>query len=90
MLVQIEDAEWEIEGSTLVMFDMTPRFFDDEDDCSSSSPLIIEREVPWGGEMTQAVNSLGMFLSSMAGSTGWDEMSDAYEERLSGGHSDWA
>jgi hypothetical protein len=82
-LAQIEDPEWELEGATGVMFDMTPRILDDDEPPATS----IECGVPLGGG---GLDSVGMFLDSMAGGTGRDEMTDAYEERLSGGHSDWA
>jgi len=81
MLVQVESPDWETEGATLALFDMTSRY-DGEGEQPSTN---VDRNVPWGGD-----ESVGIRLQRMAGGTRRDEMTNAYEERLREGHSDWA
>lgn len=82
--VQIEAADWETTGATLVSFDSTSRF----DDEGTPPSTHVERNRPWG-DQEDFVSSVGASLKQIAGDIGRDEMTEAYEERLSSGHSDW-
>lgn len=83
VLVQIDSADWQTTGATYVIFDATSQ--DDDDDEPPST--YIHRNVAWDD---QSGNSLGNRLHRMAGGGGQNDMNDAYYERLSDGHSDWA
>lgn len=77
--VQIEVADWEEIGATLVSFDSTSRYEDEGTPPSTH----IDRNRPWG-DQENFVDSVGATLNRIAGDTGRDEMTEAYEERLSG------
>lgn len=82
--VQIEGADWEETGATLVSFDSTSRY----DEKGTPHSTHVDRNRPWG-DQEDFVNSVGASLKKIAGDMGRDEMTEAYEERLSGGHSHW-
>jgi hypothetical protein len=83
--VQIEAADWKETGATLVSFDSTSRY----DDKGTPPSTHIHRNRPWG-DQEDFVNSVNASLKQTAGDVGQDEMTEAYEHRLSSGHSDWA
>ena len=85
MLVQVEEVEWEREGATFVVFDCAL----EEDDGGEENEVYVTRNVPWG-DLEDFVDSVGYCLHHMAPAMGRDEMTDVHEERLRGGHSDWA
>lgn len=83
--VQIEAADWEETGATLVFFDSTSRYDDEGTPLSTH----IDHNTPWG-DQEDFVNSVGTSLNYIAGDIGRGEMTEVYEDRLSGGLSDWA
>ena len=85
VLVQIESADWEAAGATVAFFESTSRY-DDEGEPPSTH---IKRNVPWG-DLESSGNFVGTSFHNIAGSTGREDMADAYEQRLRAGHSDWA
>jgi hypothetical protein len=84
IFVQIEAADWEEAGATLVFFEITSRY----DDEGTPPSTHIDRNRPWG-DQEDFVNSVGASLKQIAGDIGRDDMTEAYENRLSGGHYDW-
>lgn len=86
VLVQIEKTNWEAAGATFVVFDCAPEKGEEGEE---EPEMHVTRNVPWG-DLGDFVDSVGYCLHHMAPAMGRDEMTDIYEERLRGGHSEWA